>query len=184
MVSNSAPGEYSRSWSAILWIAFVEIAVEVVFSINCFVVVASISVIVFYQLRKYSLWISGGGVYSVRFKERVLHRLRIDLFISSFFPVLGNKKALYPQKECLRCVAYRNVCLPELYPLRFAQRSPLERPHHLAAVGHSSLAAGHHSGHHHTQRASPLRALYKYHSLHRPPMTMVTDTYLRRLGQK
>lgn len=46
MVSNSEPGEYSRSWSAILWIAFVEIAVEVVFSINCFVVVASISVIV------------------------------------------------------------------------------------------------------------------------------------------
>lgn len=46
MVSDSEPGEYSRSWSAILWIAFVEIAVEVVFSINCFVVVASISVIV------------------------------------------------------------------------------------------------------------------------------------------
>lgn len=184
MVSNSEPGEYSRSWSAILWIAFVEIAVEVVFSINCFVVVASISVIVtsisYVSILCGFRWRRLLGPVQRKSSSSSAHRLVHLIVLSSF----GQQKALYPQKECLRCVAYRNVCLPELYPLRFAQRSPLERPHHLAAVGHSSLAAGHHSGHHHTQRASPLRALYKYHSLHRPPMTMVTDTYLRRLGQK
>lgn len=108
----------------------------------------------------------------------------LDSFVSLFIPVLGNKKILYLQEECLRCVAYRIVCLPELYPLRFAQRSLLERLHHLAAVGHSSLAVGHLSGHLHTQKASPLRALYRYHSLHHLPPTMVTVIYLRRLGQK
>lgn len=46
MVSGSESGNYSRSGSAILWIAFVEITVEVVFTVDCFVVFASTSVIV------------------------------------------------------------------------------------------------------------------------------------------
>lgn len=118
----------------------------------------------------------------VRFKEEFI--VGTTAFHCAFFPFFNNKKTLYPQKECLRRVAYQNSYLPELFPLQFAQGPSLERFHHLAAVERSSLAAEHHSGHPLTQKATHIRALYRYHSLHHLPLIMIADGYLKRLGQE